>query len=259
FIHQGTGFFQTALGNFHYRDDAYVVMPKGIEYRIVAEEFSSFLIFELNDYPYPVHFVGGDSPVSFYYSFYEGRMETPKLAAIELVKEKARVMHIADTGAERHFYDSSPFATVAWSGRYYPYLIAFDSIREFPFPTQEDSFDRYLSFAAVDEIGCATALIYTVRPSRHSKDAYEDVEYDTLWFSHRRAYVGSTELNEGDLMLYPRGNPCYFGDYVGSSASVVLKTKERLRVAQGFGSRAERTGAGEEKRFFRSRFVDSIR
>lgn len=257
FVHHGMGFFQTALGMFHYRDGAYVIMPKGIEYRIVAGSFSSFLIFELNEYPYPAHFVGGDLPASFFYSFYEGRMETPMLAATEFVKEKTRVMHIADKGAERHFYSSSPFATIAWSGRYYPYLIAVDSIRELPFPSGEKSFDRYLTFAAVDNSGRATSFIYTVVcPSRHSADVYEDVEYDTLWFAHRRGHGDLAEHHEGDLILYPRGNSYRFADYAGSSVSIVLKTKERLRIAQGFGSRAERKETGEEeKRFSRSRSV----
>ena len=242
FVHEGTGFFDTSLGFLQYRSGAYVVVPKGIEYRIVAESFSSFLILELKEYPYPVHYVGEPR---LFFPFHGDNMEMPKPFCTEFNRQKTRVMHIADKGAEKHFYDSSPFATMAWSGQYYPYFISLDFIYALSFSDEKDSFDRYLTFAAVDNTGSVTSLIYTVRPFYHQEmKAYEDPQYDTLWFSHRKGCENAIACKDGGLILYPRGNAYHFEGHAGGTVSIVLKTKERLHTAQGFGSRAEREGAG---------------
>lgn len=232
-VHEGRGFLETAFGVLPYSGSDYLVIPKGLDYRLVAHWPSVFLIFELKDYPYPACVTAGDD-----FPFSEKAMVLPQLLPAAFEKQKTRVLHVADIQSEWHFYDSSPFATMAWSGYYYPYAISFDRVRSLP-ESSARGLDRHLTFVAVNEAGLKTSLIYTVRPFFHgSLRVYEDPQYDTLWFSHRKGYEKPLECEEGEFVVYPRGLSYHYEDHAGEAVSIVLQTIDRLHVAHNYGTRS---------------------
>jgi homogentisate 1,2-dioxygenase len=127
FVHRGTGVFATEFGPFGYEPGDYVLLPKGISFRLMPESADSlFLVVES---PQPIGLCEHEQ-VGRYVPVDPTALTVPDVADYGWPDQDEWELRIKHGGAFTSiFYRNNPMKAVGWKGDLFPYKLNVRDIR----------------------------------------------------------------------------------------------------------------------------------
>lgn len=124
FVHYGTGTLESQYGSLDYHDGDYIVVPRGVIYRVVAKsEKTKFMVIESKSPVYtPARYKNSYGQYLEHSPFCERDFRVPE--TLLTVDEKGEFLVKIKKFNKLHHYifDYHPFDIVGWDGYFYPWI-----------------------------------------------------------------------------------------------------------------------------------------
>ena len=218
FIHHGTGTMQTSMGTLEFHDKDYIIVPKGVIYKLVFNDApkdgpdNRFLCIETMNashiLPPPRYISKKTSQFLEHAPYCERDLRLPTLPLTYDEAGDFEVRIKARNCIHSYIYDYHPLDVVGWDGCYYPYCFNIDDFSpivgkvHMPPPTHQ-------TFEAHNFVICSFCprmldfheLAIPV-PYHHS-----NLDSDEVLYYVEGNYKARKGINSGSLSLHPQGIP----------------------------------------------------
>ena len=123
FVHEGTGTVETILGDLPYRPGDYIVIPRGITWRMVqSDEPQRHLVIESPGYiEIPSRYRNEYGQLLEHAPFYNRDLHPPQELRTHDERGDYQVIVRVRGGHQEYVHDYHPFNVVGWDGYLYPY------------------------------------------------------------------------------------------------------------------------------------------
>ncbi len=123
FIHSGSGTFESNLGNLELRHGDYLVIPRGVIWKIsVTNIMKIFIIESSSPIETPERYRNKFGQLLEHSPYSERDIRTPKLLEPTLTDNPVEVQVKLKGGLQLYEYKQHPFDIVGWDGYYFPYI-----------------------------------------------------------------------------------------------------------------------------------------
>ncbi|MCA9283669.1 MAG: homogentisate 1,2-dioxygenase [Phycisphaerales bacterium] len=240
FIHFGRGTVHTSFGTLEFHEKDYIVIPKGVIYRLVfdkpkkGEPNPRFLLIETANGSHigpPPRYVSKQTAQFLEHSPYcERDLRVPELPLTYDEKGEYEVRIKARDCVHSYTYDYHPLDTVGWDGCYYPYIFNVDDFApivgklHMPPPIHQ-------TFEAHNFVICS----FCPRVLDFHPDAipvpynHSNLDSDEVLYYVEGNYKARKGIEVGSLTLHPQGIP--HGPHPGTvEASIGAKETTELAV-----------------------------
>lgn len=224
FIHFGRGTVYTSFGTLRFREKDYIIIPKGVVYRmvfdpparsargVVDEPAPRFLVIETangSHYAPPRRYLSKQtSQLLEHAPFCERDFRLPELPLTFDESGKFEVRIKARDQVHSYIYDYHPLDTVGWDGCYYPYIFNIDDFspivgkHHLPPPTHQ-------TFEAHNFVICS----FCPRPLDFHPEAivvpynHSNLDSDEVLYYVEGNYKARRGIEVASLTLHPQGIP----------------------------------------------------
>ena len=208
FVHHGEGVLETMFGNIVFRKGDYLVIPKGIIYRInfSAEENRLLIISSSSPVFTPKRYRNNFGQLLEHSPFCERDFRTPS----ELVVNKELGEYLVRIRKNGHLHDyiyaASPFDVVGWDGYLFPYAFNIDDFEpitgriHLPPPTHQ-------TFESSGFVICSfVPRLYDYHPdSIPAPYNHSNIDSDELLYYVDGDFMSRIGVQPGQLTLHPAG------------------------------------------------------
>ncbi len=205
FVHKGTGVLETEFGPLDFAPGDYLVIPKGVTFRVVPETRDNYLLvmqtagaIELVDFAH----LGRHNP----YDPTVIGVPEPKAYADEGQKEwEVRVRR--DGRHTSFFYDRHPIDTLGWKGDLFPFRFHNTDFR----PVTADRNHIPPSAFGLFKGAGFWVCNFVPHPAQMERGVlrlpyyHRNVDYDEIGFLHAGT-MGGNPIEEATIMWHPRGS-----------------------------------------------------
>ncbi len=234
FIHSGGGWLESNYGRLRYKQDDYIVIPRGTIYRLVPDDISKedYLILE-STWPVriPARYRHPEGQMRLGAPYSERDIHGPTEIIAE-DKEGDFAVLVKDRGARftRNIMAAHPFDVVGWDGALYPFTFNandFEPITgtvHLPPPIHQ-------TFEIKGYVICTFAPRYLDHHPEAIKVpwAHDNLEADEVLFYVRGEFGSRKGVEPGSFTLHPQGIP--HGPHPGTTLkSFAAKRTEELAV-----------------------------
>jgi homogentisate 1,2-dioxygenase len=123
FIHSGSGILKTNFGKLDLRTGDYVVIPRGVIWKMsVNEEIRTLIIESTQPIETPERYRNRFGQLLEHSPFCERDIRTPVLEDFQISGKSVEVITKVAEGFQQYKYASHPFDVVGWDGYYYPWI-----------------------------------------------------------------------------------------------------------------------------------------
>lgn len=123
FVHKGSGAFQSYLGDLDFGKGDYIVIPRGVIWKMTVNEECRFLIIETAGPMEPPNKYRNEFGQLMEHSPYcERDIRTPGLADPKDESGEFEIQTKVVNGIQTYNYANHPFDVVGWDGFYYPWI-----------------------------------------------------------------------------------------------------------------------------------------
>ena len=240
FIHHGSGTVYTSFGTLKFGKKDYIIMPKGVTYRMVFdkkkddETEDKFIVIETANgshiRPPPRYISKATSQFLEHAPYCERDLKLPQLPLTYDEVGKFEVRIKARDLVHSYVYDYHPLDVVGWDGCYYPYVFNIDDFspivgkHHMPPPTHQ-TFEAH-NFVICSF--CPRLLDFHPQaipvPYNHS-----NLDSDEVLYYVEGNYKARKGIESGSFTLHPQGIP--HGPHPGTvEASLGAKSTNELAV-----------------------------
>lgn len=245
FVHHGSGTVYTSFGTLKFRRKDYIIIPKGITYRMVVDTPKDgdpdprFLIIESVNgshiLPPPRYLSKQSSQFLEHAPYCERDLRTPELPLTFDEAGEFEVRIKTRGYIHSYIYDHHPLDVVGWDGCYYPYIFNIDNFspivgkHHLPPPTHQ-TFEAH-NFVICSF--CPRLLDFhpqaIVVPYNHS-----NLDSDEVLYYVEGNYKARKGIESASLTLHPQGIP--HGPHPGTVESSIgaLRTDELAVMCDTF-------------------------
>ncbi len=214
FVHKGSGVLETEYGVLPFETGDYLVMPRGVTYRIHTGDTNApadnfFLLIEaFSEVTPPSPEMKGLLGRHALYDLSAVRtpeMRPPMGASLEeyeiRVKRGGEITSI--------FYPHHPFDLVGWKGDLYPWKLSIRDIRPVMSPRVHLPPPVHTTFLMQNAVVCT----FLPRPLEEDADAlrvpfyHRNTDYDEVLFYHAGNFFSRDNIHPGMVTLHPSGFP----------------------------------------------------
>ncbi|MFO0684299.1 MAG: homogentisate 1,2-dioxygenase [Sandaracinus sp.] len=224
FVHQGRGRFESDFGAMGYETGHYVVVPRGVSYRLDAADHSTFLVVETaSEVKVP------DRGLLGRHALFDPEMcEVPDVAQMPPPRAGAEhELRVQRGGAHgRLFYPFDPLDTVGWKGDLAPFRLHVSDIR----PVSSERYHLPPTAHATFVAGGVVICTFLPRPLETGDPLalrvpfyHANVDYDEVLFYHRGSFFSRAGVGPGMVTFHPAG--IHHGPQPGAVKAAA--TKER--------------------------------
>lgn len=236
FVHAGRGRFESDFGAMDYETGHYLVVPRGVTYRLHPADHSSFLVVETAaEVKIP------DRGLLGRHALFDPELcEVPDVAAMPAPRTGAEhELRVQRGGAIGHvFYPFDPLDTVGWKGDLAPFRLHVRDIR----PVSSERYHLPPTAHATFVAGGVVICTFLPRPLETGDPLalrvpffHANVDYDEVLFYHRGSFFSRAGVGPGMVTFHPAG--IHHGPQPGAVKAAA--TKERTdEVAVMIDSRA---------------------
>jgi homogentisate 1,2-dioxygenase len=246
FVHQGRGRFESDFGAMAYETGHYIVIPRGVTYRLDAFDHSSFLVVETAaEVKIP------DRGLLGRHALFDPELcEVPDLAAMPAPREGAEHELRVQRGGQlgRIFYPFDPLDVAGWKGDLAPFRLHVKDIR----PVMSERYHlpptAHATFIAGGVVICTFLPrgLETGDPLALKVPFYHsNVDYDEVLFYHRGNFFSRQGVGAGMVTFHPAG--IHHGPQPGAvkaakdkertdEVAVMIDTKSPLRPTAAAGT-----------------------
>ncbi|HLV80854.1 MAG TPA: homogentisate 1,2-dioxygenase [Chthonomonadaceae bacterium] len=232
FVHEGSGRLETMFGTLPYRQGDYLVIPRGVIYRIVAESPATrmLVIESASAIEVPRRYRNEYGQLLEHAPYYERDIRAPETLETHDEKGRFEVRIKARGKINAYFYDYHPFDVIGWDGYLYPWAFNIGDYEPVTGSIHQPP-PSHQTFEAHNFVVCSFVprmLDYHPEavpiPYNHSNlDSDEMLYYCNDRFSSRKG------IEEGSITLHPSGLP--HGPQPGAVEASLGKTRtEELAV-----------------------------
>jgi homogentisate 1,2-dioxygenase len=204
FVHRGRGTFETELGPLRYGPGDYVVLPRGITYRVLPKGRENFFLVveSLGEIALPDY--GG---LGRHNPFDPTVIEVPEPHAVTdagASEWEVRVKRAGETTA--FFYANHPMDVVGWKGDLFPFRFHNKDFRPVFSDRNHIPPTAFLLFQARGWVLCN----FVPRPAEMERGVarlpyyHRNVDYDEIGFLHAGTMAGAP-MAEATIMVHPSG------------------------------------------------------
>lgn len=208
FVHEGTGIFDTEFGPIPYEPGDYIVLPKGVTYRVIPNDSKNyfFLVESISEIGFAsIGPIGRHAPfdpsILFVPSPYEaGSAKADGASGEWVVRIKSGNEYTSV------YYPFDPLDVLGWKGDLFPFKL---NIRDYRPITS----DRMHLMPSAHGVFCAQGVLicnFLPRPAEGEREVervppfHRNIDYDEVMFAHA-GKVLSSELAPATITLYPQG------------------------------------------------------
>ncbi len=207
FIHSGEGDLYCDFGHLAFRDGDYIVLPRGLKWRLACKGNAEILIIEskYDGYRLPDKGLVGDHAL-----FDPAMLDVPELnEAFEAQKDEktwAVIMRRGDKLATVT-YPFNPLDAVGWKGDHLPVRINWRDIRPLMSHRYHLAPSAHTTFMGNRFVVCT----FAPRPAEMDADAlkvpfyHSNNDFDEIIFYHRGQFFSRDNIRPGMLTLHPMG------------------------------------------------------
>ena len=206
FVHGGRGTCHTDFGPLKYERGDYVVLPRGVMYRLFPEEPSSFLVIESTDeVKFPDKGILGRHAL-----FDEDVLDVPTPAP--QAEEPGRTSWRVDVQRQGEIskitYPFNPLDVVGWKGDLYPYRLATRDIRPITSERYHLPPSAHATFVMPNVIVCTflPRPLETGDPGALKVPFYHsNIDFDEVLFYHDGDFFSRAGMKPGMVTFHPQG------------------------------------------------------
>ena len=249
FVHKGAGVFETEFGPLVYRAGDYVVLPRGITYRVCpSESVEQFLLVVETrgqvGFPDPTEVLGNHLPID------RGVIEIPEPRALDGGGQKEWEVRIQSDGeCTSVFYPFHPLDVVGWQGTLTPFRFNVEDLRQVHSHRAHVPVPAYCTLVADGVAICTfTPIPFQLDDPKAQRvpGYHRNVDYDELVFTHAGMLMSRSResgIGGGKLTWHPQGihhgpNRKAFEQTMKSermeATVVMLETRKKLRADRAF-------------------------
>lgn len=200
FVHHGSGLVLTDFGFLHFRDDDFIMLPRGTTYSIHSDRDVCILVYEfakrimspkhywMDGYPFSLSSVIPASPS------YKSDLPGDGGLWPVFAKRHAGVWSLLQ-------YPFSPFDAVAWEGELYPFVLHLEDIRTIASPDFHIDPTALTVFVTEDE----SASIQVFKPRWAHSLPYPHRPYVTEVLFNHKGYSARPDVKDGFATVHPPG------------------------------------------------------
>lgn len=243
YVQKGTGVLRTNLGQIAYGPGDYLVVPRGVIYKLLVEEKSHLLVVESRGpVETPSRYRNDQGQLLEHSPFCERDIRLPDWQAPVDQEGEFPVLVRLDRGVQEYVYAHDPFDVVGWDGCYYPWAL---NIRDFepitgrihqPPPVHQ-------TFQAPGFVVCSfVSRLFDYHPEAiPAPYPHSNVDSDEILFYSWGDFMSRKGVEEESITLHPMGLPHgpHPGKYEGSigktqteELAVMIDTFAPLKVAR---------------------------
>ena len=233
FVFHGGGVLESSYGKLSYKEDDYIVIPRGTTYRLVPHNVATedYLILEsAGAVRVPKHYHNPDGQIKMGAPFSERDLHGPT-APLFIDKEIDTPILVKDgTRLTRYVMAHHPFDLVGWDGFIYPYTFSANDFEPITGTVHQPP-PIHQTFESKGFVICTFAPRMLDSHPLAIKVPYvhSNVEADEVLFYVRGQFGSRKGVESGSLSVHPRGIP--HGPHPGTiAASMDAKRTEELAV-----------------------------
>ena len=231
YVQKGGGTLECQLGVLEMREGDYVVVPRGIIFRITLKGPSRMLVVESSS-PYfpPARYRSRSGQFLEHSPFCERDIRTPELGAPNKETGSFTVRSRIDRGIQDYVYDAHPFDVVGWDGFHYPWAFNIND-----FEPIVGSIHQPPPVHQTLETAGFVVCSFVSRPFDFHPNAipapypHSNVDSDEVLFYSMGHFMSRRGISEESMTLHPMGlaHGPHPGRYEGS---IGKKATEELAV-----------------------------
>lgn len=207
FVHEGTGSFDTEFGPIPYEPGDYVLLPKGVTYRVSPTDSNNyfFMVESVTEIGFStIEPLGRHAPFDPSVVYVPTPVQLEGEPAPSQSEWEVRIKHCGEYTSV--FYPFDPLDAVGWKGDLFPFKI---NIRDFRPITS----DRMHLMPSAHSIFAARGFLianFLPRPAEGEWEVervppfHRNIDYDEVMFAHA-GRVLNAELAPASITLFPQG------------------------------------------------------
>jgi len=204
FVHKGQGEVETEFGPLAFRPGDYIIIPKGITYRVVPEGRENYLLKMETRHPISLVDFGN---LGRHNPYDPTVVATPEPSPVQADDRKEWEVRVRRDGEHTSFfYSRHPIDTVGWKGDLYPFRFHNLDFR----PVAADRNHIPPSAFGLFQGQGFWVCNFVPHPAQMERGAmrlpyyHRNVDYDEIGFLHAGT-MGGNPIEEATIMWHPRG------------------------------------------------------
>lgn len=210
FVHKGTGTIKSQFGEMKFREGDYIVIPRGVLYRLQQDTSSIHLLIFESSGPVepPQRYLNKFGQFLEHSPFCERDIRTPDFVEPKNEIGEFKILVKLKSGLQELFLAHHPFDLVGWDGFYYPWIF---NIKDFmpivgkihqPPPVHQ-------TFAAPGFVICSFVprLFDYHEKSIPAPYNHSNVDSDEILYYVGGDFMSRTGVSEGSITFHPAGLP----------------------------------------------------
>lgn len=231
YVSEGDGVLESQMGELDYRSGDYLVIPRGINYRLRFEKPSLFLVIESIGHVHPPSRYRGETGQFLEHSpFCERDIRGPsRLIPLDVATPTKVVVKHNDAFTET-LLDHHPFDVVGWDGHYYPYALSIHDFEPITGSLHQPP-PVHQTFASDGFVICSfVPRLFDFHPDAvPAPYNHSNAMSDEILYYANNEFMSRKGIGYGSLTLHPGGLP--HGPHPGrTEASIGKKRTDELAV-----------------------------
>ncbi len=207
FVHQGAGRLETDFGPLAYESGDYLVLPRGVAYRLLPTSASRFLVIEaFSEVTLPEKGMLGQHAL-----FDPAVLQVPTPEASSLTPNASgeyEVLILREGEVTRIYYPFNPHDVVGWKGTLAPLKLNVRDIRPVTSERYHLPPSAHTTFLMRDAVLCS----FLPRPLENGDPAavkvpfyHSNIDFDEVIFYHSGQFFSRAGVSPGMVTFHPQG------------------------------------------------------
>ena len=224
FIQRGSGSFYSNFGNMKLKQGDYVIIPRGIIWKMkVEEKMSQFIIETSGPVETPTKYRNSHGQLLEHSPYSERDIRTtqldkPTIDGPSIIKTKL------NNGFQEYEYSHHPFDIIGWDGYYYPWILNIDDFMPITGKIHQPP-PVHQTFQAPGLVVCSfVPRMFDYHPEAiPAPYAHSNIDSDEILFYAGGEFMSRNNIQEGSITFHPSGLP--HGPHPGKIEESIGKEK----------------------------------
>lgn len=232
FIHEGVGTLKTLLGNIHYKEGDYLVIPRGMIYQLHPDQEHNRLFIVESAHPVytPKRYRNHFGQLLEHSPFCERDMRAPSELEVHDEKGDFLVKVKKENVLHEYVYATHPFDVVGWDGYNFPYAFSIHDFEPITGRVHQPP-PVHQTFETAGFVICSfVPRLYDYHPQAiPAPYNHSNIDSDEVLYYVDGDFMSRNNIARGQITLHPAGIP--HGPHPGAyERSIGKKETQELAV-----------------------------
>jgi len=208
FIQSGSGKFYSNFGNLDIIKGDYIIIPRGVIWKMETDEKMNQFIIETNgQVETPVNYRNSHGQLLEHSPYSERDIRTPQLDK-PINKGPCTIKTKLNGGYQNYEYAFHPFDIVGWDGCYYPWILNINDFMPITGKIHQPP-PVHQTFQAPGLVVCSfVPRMFDYHPEAiPAPYAHSNIDSDEILFYSEGKFMSRNNIEEGSITFHPSGIP----------------------------------------------------